>query len=67
MLEQNRTDVSERINVNKTNQSLGCFIYNCLYFLKANFIFQLKACDGCHDLVQKFSASKCFQKTLNDF
>ena len=43
----------EGTDVNKTNESRRCIICNYYYLLKVNFRFQLKACDGCHDLMQK--------------
>ena len=44
MLEYDRIDVSEGIDFNKTID---------LCFLKTNFRFQPKVCNGCHDLTQK--------------
>ena len=52
MLEYDRIDVSEGIYVNETNESRRYIICNYPYFLKVNFRFQPKACDGCHDLMQ---------------
>ena len=43
----------EETDVNKTNESRRCIICNYYYLLKVNFRFQPKACDGCHDLMQK--------------
>ena len=53
MLYCNRIDVSEGIDVDKTNESSKCIILNYFYFRKVNFRFQPKVCDGCHDLMQK--------------
>ena len=52
MLEYDRVDVSERIDVKKTSESRRCFSCNC-YFLKVYFIFQLKVYDDCQNLIQK--------------
>ena len=52
MLEYNRIDVSERIDVNKTNDSHECIICQCQYF-KVNFRFWPKVCNGCHDFMEK--------------
>ena len=51
--------MTEEIDVNKTNESRRCINCNYYYFLKVNFRFQPKACDGCHDLMQKEKASDC--------
>ena len=40
MLEYVRIDVSEEIDVNKTNGSLKCVISHYLYFLEVNIRFQ---------------------------
>ena len=38
----------EGIDVDKTNESCRCIIYNFYYFLKINFRFQLKVCNIYH-------------------
>ena len=52
MLEYNRIDISEGIDVNKTSNSrefsLCKFYYFLNYFL--NFNYQMYLCDGCHDM-----------------
>ena len=53
MLEYDRIDVTEGIDVDETTESRRCFICNYCYFLKLNFRFHTKACDGCHDLMPK--------------
>ena len=47
-----RINVPEGTDIYKTSVSLRCIICN-YYFINVNFIFELKACDGCHDLMQK--------------
>ena len=54
MLCFDRIDVSGRIDFNKSNKSRKCIICNYYYFLKVNFRFQSRVCDGCHDLLQTF-------------
>ena len=49
MLKYERIYVSEGIDANKTGGSRECII---CHFLKINFRFQSKACDGCHDITQ---------------
>ena len=51
MLYYDRTDISERININKTSASKECDICNCWYFLKKRFKFQAYVCYRSHDLL----------------
>ena len=53
MLEYDKIHMSEGMDVNKTNESWKCIICNYYYFLKGNFRFRPKVCDGCHDFMQK--------------
>ena len=53
MLEYNRIDVSEGIDVNKINISRECDIYHYLYFKDIGFKYEPYLCNGCHDLMQK--------------
>ena len=53
MLQYNGIDMSEGIDVNKTNDLRGCIICHYWYFLEINSKFQQNACDSCHDLMQK--------------
>ena len=53
MLNYDRVDVSEEIDVHKTDKSHKCIICNYYYFSKVNFRFQPKLYDGYHDLMQK--------------
>ena len=50
MLEYDRTDISEGIDVNKTSNSRECSSCNFYYFLKKNFNYQTYLCDGCHNI-----------------
>ena len=42
----------DKIDVNKTIGYCECIIRHYWIFLKINFRFQPKECDGCHDLMQ---------------
>ena len=53
MLEYNRINVSEGINVNKTDGLRECIICHYWYFLDTDFKFQTEVCYGCHDFMQK--------------
>ena len=53
MLEYDRIDISEEIDVNKTNDSREYIIFNIWYFLELNYRFHPNVCDGYHDLMQK--------------
>ena len=53
MLEYDRIDISEGIDINKTNAPKECDICHYWYFLVKNFDYELYLCNGCHDLIQK--------------
>ena len=53
MLEYDRIDISEGIDVNKTNASKECDICYYWYFKDIGFKYEPYLCNGCHDLVQK--------------
>ena len=53
MLEYDRIDISEGININKTNAYKECGICHYWYFLDKNFKYEPYFCNGCHDLMQK--------------
>ena len=53
MLEYDRIDISEGIDINKTSASKECDIYHYWYFLDKNFNYEPYLCNGCHDLMQK--------------
>ena len=50
MLEYERTDVFEGIDIDKTDDSRECTICHQLYFLRMNFRFQTKVCGGCDSM-----------------
>ena len=53
MLEYDRIDISEGIDVNKTSSSRECSLCHYYYFLDMNFNYQKYLCDGCHDMIMK--------------
>ena len=57
MLEYERIDISERIDVNKTKLSKECNICHYWYFKDIGFKYEPCLCNGCHDLIQKALSS----------
>ena len=53
MLERDRIDVSEGIDVNKTNLLKECDICHYWYFKNIGFKYEPYHCNGFHDLMQK--------------
>ena len=53
MLEYHRIDISEGIDVNKTNLSKKCDIRHYWYFKDIGFKYEPYLYNGCHDLMQK--------------
>ena len=53
MLEYERIDISEGIDVNKTNLSKECDICHYWYFKNIGSKYEPYLCNGCHDLMQK--------------
>ena len=53
MLEYERIDISEVIDVNKTNLWKECDICHYWYFEDIGFKFEPYLCNGCHNLMQK--------------
>ena len=53
MLEYERIDISEGIDVNKTNLSKECDICHYWYFKDISFKYESYLCNECHDLMQK--------------
>ena len=53
MLEYERIDISEEIDVNKTNLSKECGICHYWYFKDNGFKYEPYLCNGRHDLMQK--------------
>ena len=53
MLEYDRIDISEGIDINKTNASKEHDICHYWYFLDKNFNYDPYLCNGCHEIMQK--------------
>ena len=53
MLEYDRIDISEGIDINKTSASKECDVCHYWYFLSKGFKYEPHLCNGCHDLKQK--------------
>ena len=53
MLEYDRIDVSEGIDINKTNASKECKICHYWYFKDIDFKYEPYLCNGCHGLMEK--------------
>ena len=51
MLEYGRIDISEGIDINKTNASKESDICHYWYFLDIILKYELYLCNGCHDLM----------------
>ena len=53
MIEYERIDISERIDINKTNKSNECTLCYYWYFLHKNFSYGPYLCDDCYNFSQK--------------
>ena len=53
MLEYERIDIYEGIDLNKSDASKECDISHYWYFLDKNVNYEHYLCNGCHDLMQK--------------
>ena len=53
MLEYDRIDISDGIDINKTNASKERKICHYWYFKDIDFKYELYLCNGCHGLMQK--------------
>ena len=52
MLQNEKIDVSEGIDVNKTYASKKCELFHCWFFKDIGFKFEEHICNGCHDLLR---------------
>ena len=48
MLQYDRIDLSERIDINKTSKLKECMLCHYCYFEDISFKFQPYFCNGCH-------------------
>ena len=53
MLEYERIDISEGIDINKTNNSRECMLCHYWYFLDKNFSYGPYLCNGYYNMMQK--------------
>ena len=53
MLEYDRIDISEGIDVNKTSLLKECDIFHYWNFKDIGFKYEPYLCNGCHDLMKK--------------
>ena len=53
MLKYDKIDITEGIDLNKTNKSKECMFCHCWYYLNKNFSYGPFTCDGCYDIVQR--------------
>ena len=51
MLQYEKIDVSEGIDVNKTSSSKECELYHYWFFQDVGFQFEEHVCNRCHDLL----------------
>ena len=58
MLEYDRIDFSEGIDVNKSNKSKECMLCHYWNFLDKNFSYGPYLSDGCYNIMQKSNNSK---------
>ena len=61
MLQYDRINVPDGIDVNKTNKSKECKICHYWYFLDKNFSYGPYLCDGCYNIMQKSMDFKILQ------
>ena len=60
MIEYERTDISEGIDINKTNKSKEYMLCHYWYFLDNNFSYGPYLCDGCYNIMRKSNNLKHF-------
>ena len=53
MLEYDRIDISEGMDVGRTNKSKECKICHYWYFKDIGFKYELHLCNGCHGFITK--------------
>ena len=70
MLEYDRIDISEGIDINKTSETKECDICHYWCLLDKNFTYEPYLCNGCHDLMQNamnFNDIAIFSIKGNDY
>ena len=58
MIEYERIDISESVDVNKTNKSKECVLCHYWYFLDKNLSYGPYLCNGCYNIMQTSIDSK---------
>ena len=58
MLEYDRIDIWEEIDINKTNKSKECMLCHYWYFLDNTFSYGPYLCNSCYNIMQKSNNSK---------
>ena len=53
MLKYDKIDITEGIDLNKTNKSKECMFYDYWYYLNKNFSYGPFTCDGCYNIVER--------------
>ena len=53
MIEYERIDISERIDLNKTNKSKECMLCHYWYFAHKNVSYGPYICDDCYNFYQE--------------
>ena len=53
MLKYDKIDITEGIDVDKTNKSRECMFCHYWYYVNKNFSYGPFTCDGCYNIVQK--------------
>ena len=53
MLKYYKIDITEGIDLNKTNKSRECMFCHYWYYLNKNFSYAPFTCDACYNIVQK--------------
>ena len=53
MLKYDKIDITEGIDIDKTNKSTECMFHHYWYYLNKNFSYGPFTCDGCYNTVQK--------------
>ena len=58
MLECEKIDISDGINVNKSDKSKECMLCHYWYFLDKSVSYGPYLCDGCYNMMQKCNKLK---------
>ena len=58
MLAYERIDISDGIDVNKSDESKECMFCHCWYFLDIGFSCVPYLCDGCYNMTQECNKHK---------